>query len=141
MCIRDRIISNNNVRIGNGSFIGPNTIINNGSVIGDASIINSGAIVEHDNIYGNAIHLASGVKTGGRVRIGDYSFIGVGSSILPDIKIGSGVLIGAGSTLTKNVKDQITMIGYSARQGLFSCLLYTSPSPRDVEESRMPSSA
>ena len=26
-------------------------------------------------------------------------------------------------------------------KGLFSCLLYTSPSPRDVEESRMPSSA
>ena len=32
-------------------------------------------------------------------------------------------------------------VGY-ARRGLFSgCLLYTSPSPRDVEESRMPSSA
>ena len=26
-------------------------------------------------------------------------------------------------------------------QKRFSCLLYTSPSPRDVEESRMPSSA
>ena len=25
--------------------------------------------------------------------------------------------------------------------GIMSCLLYTSPSPRDVEESRMPSSA
>ena len=25
--------------------------------------------------------------------------------------------------------------------GLYACLLYTSPSPRDVEESRMPSSA
>ena len=29
-----------------------------------------------------------------------------------------------------------------ARMGMFmACLLYTSPSPRDVEESRMPSSA
>ena len=26
-------------------------------------------------------------------------------------------------------------------QRLYDCLLYTSPSPRDVEESRMPSSA
>ena len=26
-------------------------------------------------------------------------------------------------------------------EGRISCLLYTSPSPRDVEESRMPSSA
>ena len=28
-----------------------------------------------------------------------------------------------------------------AADGFSSCLLYTSPSPRDVEESRMPSSA
>ena len=30
---------------------------------------------------------------------------------------------------------------YSETQPFRSCLLYTSPSPRDVEESRMPSSA
>ena len=29
----------------------------------------------------------------------------------------------------------------SAIKSAYSCLLYTSPSPRDVEESRMPSSA
>ena len=34
-------------------------------------------------------------------------------------------------TLEKEIKDIKSM----------SCLLYTSPSPRDVEESRMPSSA
>ena len=38
--------------------------------------------------------------------------------------------------LKKNVKK------YSAKAMLsYTCLLYTSPSPRDVEESRMPSSA
>ena len=37
-------------------------------------------------------------------------------------------------------KDQfIAEFGYGA--SFPSCLLYTSPSPRDVEESRMPSSA
>ena len=108
-------VSDINVKIGDGSFIGPNAIINNGSVIGDTSIINSGAIVEHDNHYGRAVHLAPGVKTGGRARIGDYSFIGVGSTILPDIEIGSSVLVGAGSTVTKNVDNQVTMIGYSTK--------------------------
>ena len=32
------------------------------------------------------------------------------------------------------------MAAYAAK-GIKACLLYTSPSPRDVEESRMPSSA
>ena len=31
--------------------------------------------------------------------------------------------------------------GAAGAQGAAGCLLYTSPSPRDVEESRMPSSA
>ena len=36
-----------------------------------------------------------------------------------------------------NLKDS----GVDVVVGLYDCLLYTSPSPRDVEESRMPSSA
>ena len=32
-------------------------------------------------------------------------------------------------------------VGFGARDNLRSCLLYTSPSPRDLSTSRMPSSA
>ena len=32
-------------------------------------------------------------------------------------------------------------LGSTADAVVYTCLLYTSPSPRDVEESRMPSSA
>ena len=32
-------------------------------------------------------------------------------------------------------------VGFAGFEDFRSCLLYTSPSPRDVEESRMPSSA
>ena len=37
---------------------------------------------------------------------------------------------------SKNIK-----LGLDLQGGSYFCLLYTSPSPRDVEESRMPSSA
>ena len=41
-----------------------------------------------------------------------------------------------------SINEQIDRMRHSATQSLLeSCLLYTSPSPRDVEESRMPSSA
>ena len=39
--------------------------------------------------------------------------------------------------LTKNLKLKIPLLS----SAMDTCLLYTSPSPRDVEESRMPSSA
>ena len=39
------------------------------------------------------------------------------------------------------VTDDVSLINSSEFVILPGCLLYTSPSPRDVEESRMPSSA
>ena len=42
------------------------------------------------------------------------------------------------SQIQKSV-DFIVLEGEN--KGFYCCLLYTSPSPRDVEESRMPSSA
>ena len=41
--------------------------------------------------------------------------------------------------LVDNAGDLARQLGMEVRYG--ACLLYTSPSPRDVEESRMPSSA
>ena len=40
-----------------------------------------------------------------------------------------------------NGVGKTTTLGKLANLAVRSCLLYTSPSPRDVEESRMPSSA
>ena len=49
------------------------------------------------------------------------------------------------NTLRDTYGDHITagdVRAYCAMNGMsYPCLLYTSPSPRDVEESRMPSSA
>lgn len=101
--------------IGEGCFVSVNAVIRNGAVIGCVSIINTSAIIEHDNKIGNSVHIAPGVHTGGCVHVADYSFIGLGSTILPNIKIGSGVMIGAGSTITKNVSSNVTMVGYAAK--------------------------
>ena len=56
-----------------------------------------------------------------------------------------GWLLGGSASIWSRIV--FTLVGIAALcgiPGLFSddsCLLYTSPSPRDVEESRMPSSA
>ena len=41
----------------------------------------------------------------------------------------------------RNKGGVMTVKTIRKKYGIGSCLLYTSPSPRDVEESRMPSSA
>ena len=56
------------------------------------------------------------------------------------------LLLATGGTIAGCADDSATLNDYTAGvlggdALLAACLLYTSPSPRDVEESRMPSSA
>lgn len=103
-------------KIGDGSFVGPGAIINNGTTVGEVCIINSGSIIEHDNIICDAVHMAPGTTTAGRVKVNELAFVGVGATILPDIEIGSASLVGAGSTVVKNVVSKETVIGYAAKK-------------------------
>lgn len=49
------------------------------------------------------------------VRIGDYSFIGSGSYILPGVTIGKGCVIGVNSVVTKDIPDYSIAVGSPAR--------------------------
>lgn len=51
----------------------------------------------------------------GKIKVGDYSFIGCGSIILPGVKIGSRCVVGAGSVVTKDVPDGMIVAGNPAR--------------------------
>lgn len=51
----------------------------------------------------------------GRIIVGDHSFIGYGSTILPGVTIGKNCVIGAGSVVTKNVPDGSVVCGVPAR--------------------------
>ena len=58
--------------------------------------------------------------------------------------IGLGFLVGAGIAYAKVQDGYDSLQSFSAAQNVelsYNCLLYTSPSPRDKRQSRMPSSA
>ena len=83
----------------------------------------------------------------------------MGATILNNAKIGNNCLVGAGALVTENKEfpDGMLIIGSPAKavrelspemikdmtrsSKHYVCLLYTSPSPRDLVISRMPSSA
>lgn len=51
----------------------------------------------------------------GRISVGDDVFIGMGSIIMPGVRIGSRVVIGAGSIVTKDIPDNSVVAGNPAR--------------------------
>ena len=69
------------VMIGRGTVIMANSVINSHTIIGKHCIINTASSIDHDCTIGNYVHISPGVHSGGNVRIGDFCWIGIGSSI------------------------------------------------------------
>ena len=69
-------------------------------------------------------------------RLG-HNFVGTEQILLGLIGEGTGVAAKVLKSMGVNLKDARVEV----EKIIGRCLLYTSPSPRDVEESRMPSSA
>ena len=55
--------------------------------------------------------------------------------------LGKGILSASLGAILESRGLKVTILKLDPYINLDPCLLYTSPSPRDVEESRMPSSA
>ena len=84
----------------------------------------------------------------------DYTFLGINiaNEKLSDVRVRQAIkkaididaiLQGAYFNVPEQSRGLVApgLVGYTDKLPSPSCLLYTSPSPRDVEESRMPSSA
>ncbi len=106
--------------------IGDNSLINKNCTLLDTNIIKIGSrvlIAPDVKIY-TACHSADKnerfKEIDGKlkiitftkpVEIGDDTWIGGGSIILPGVKIGSNVIIGAGSVVTKDIPDNVVAVG------------------------------
>lgn len=103
------------VRIGDGVNILDGAKISNDVNIGIGSMIYYDSILTHDCSIGNFVEVSPNVKVLGRATVDDFSSLGSGSIILPDIKIGKNVIIGAGSVVTKDIPDNCTAVGIPAK--------------------------
>ena len=113
------LLMSKDIEIGIGSFIGAYSILTTNITIGNHAILNRGNHIGHDSKIGDYFSAMPGAIVSGNVRISDCVYIGSNSSIKEKIIVNSEVIVGSNTT----------------------CLLYTSPSPRDRQKSRMPSSA
>jgi len=85
--------------------------INIDTIIGNGTIVNTNATIEHGSYINDFAQIAPGVRISGRVNIGKNVFLGVNSTVIPDIKITDNVIVGANSLVIKDLDKEGTYVG------------------------------
>lgn len=104
------------VEFGAGSVVMAGVVINCSTRIGKGCIINTSASVDHDNVIEDFVHVSPGVRLAGSVRIGQNTWLGIGSLVINNVEITKACIIGAGSVVVKAIKETGTYVGVPARR-------------------------
>lgn len=102
--------------IGVGTVVAPNAVINPGAMVGKHCIINTGCVVEHDNVIHSYAHISVGALLGGKVMVGENTWVGIGAAIKDHVSITSDCMIGVGSVVVKDIEQAGTYVGVPARK-------------------------
>lgn len=113
--VDSRTIISKSVEIEEGTVVMQGVIIQSCTIIGRHAIINTGAKIDHDCIIEDFVHIAPGSILCGNVSIGEGSFVGAGTTIIPGIKVGKWSIIGAGSTVIEDIPDNVVAVGSPCR--------------------------
>jgi len=101
--------------IAGGVVVFANSVIQPDSNIGFAAIVNTAASVDHDCRISEGVHIGPGVHLAGGISIGACTWVGIGSSVIQNLRIGHHVTIGAGSCVIDDVEDNSIVMGVPAK--------------------------
>ncbi len=91
------------------------SILSAGVRLGKASIVNTRASIDHDCEIGEGVHICPGVTVAGNVHVGHRVWLGIGSSTIQGIRIGTDAFVAAGATVIRDVPDSTRVAGCPAR--------------------------
>jgi len=83
--------------------------------VGDYSILNTGCIIDHESMIGTCAHICPGVRLAGHVTIEAGAFVGIGATVVQNIRVGFDAVIGAGSVVVNDVQPMTTVVGVPAK--------------------------
>ena len=104
-------IMDDNIEVGEGSFIGANSILTTNIKIGKHALLNRGNHIGHDCVIRNYFSAMPGAIVSGNVTIEDCVYMGTNSSIREKLQIQSLTTIGMNSCVVKNINQSGVYVG------------------------------
>jgi sugar O-acyltransferase (sialic acid O-acetyltransferase NeuD family) len=103
------------VTLGKGVVIAAGALVCAHCQIGDYAILNTGCIVDHESMIGCSAHICPGVRLAGHVTVESGVFVGIGATVVQNVRLGYESIVGAGAVVTENVAPMTTVVGVPAR--------------------------
>lgn len=103
-----------NAQLGEGNYVGADTVIGNDAVVGDYNMIQSYTVIGHDARIGNWNRIDTHVTCVGGVVIEDEVDIHSSAVISHGVRVEKGARVGALSFVIKDVKAGTTVVGNPA---------------------------
>lgn len=114
--IHPNAVIGNQVEIGNGTAVMAGAVVNCCTKIGKSCIINTGSTIDHDNCIEDFVHVSPGAHLAGTVKVGQGTWLGIGSIVSNNINITNGCKVGAGSVVVRDIIETGTYVGTPVRR-------------------------
>lgn len=101
--------------LGEGTIVSANAVISARARLGRHVLVDSGALIGHHTEIGDYVTVGLGAKIAGCSYIGRATYVAMGAVVLERIKVGNRSLVGAGAVVTKDVPDNVQVMGVPAR--------------------------
>jgi sugar O-acyltransferase (sialic acid O-acetyltransferase NeuD family) len=110
------LILDDNIEIGEGSFIGANSILTTNIKIGKHALLNRGNQIGHDTVIGDYFSAMPGAIVSGNVTIYDLVYLGTNSTVKEKISIHSLCTIGMNSCVAKSIEESGVYVGTPSKK-------------------------